>query len=199
VTRRYGIDLDGVCFDFVGAFSSWLKAKLNLSYEDNQITEYHWYRCIPGMSETDFFREFHNFGHAGMYESLGLIHGCVAGVHRMLANGQLWFITARPDYVKAQTIEAVKRAFGLDERQIVFSHGKDYKANAVNSLQIDTFVEDGPQYAESIAANTGAKVYLIDKPYNQKVNHPKIHRVISWDEILVREGLNGQDGNIALG
>lgn len=197
--RKFGIDLDGVCFDFVGAFSKWLKDRLNLSYDDNQITEYHWYNCVPGLTRDDFFREFHNFGHAGMYGNLDLIPGCVVGIHKMLARGKLWFVTARPDYAKNDTIEAVKRAFGLDERQIVFSGGKDYKATEVNHLDIDTFVEDGPQYALSIAKNTNAKVYLIDKPYNQNVEHSKIIRVKNWDEILDREGFDGQNNNIALG
>jgi uncharacterized HAD superfamily protein len=190
VAKVYGIDLDGVCFDFTTAFSSWLKYHLQIDYNDDDIVEYHWYKCIPQVSEKDFFTEFHRFGHAGMYANLDLLPGATTAIRRILDNGhKLWFVTARPKYAKAQTIDAVKAAFGVSEKQIVFSGGTDYKSEAVKLLGIDVFVEDGPHYAESIATSTRALVYLMDKPYNRKLEHSKIIRVTSWDDVMQEEGL----------
>lgn len=190
MTKIYGVDLDGVCFDFTTVFSSWLKEKLKVDYKEEDIVEYHWYKCIHSISEDDFFKEFHRFGKAGMYSRLPLLPGATEAVERILSRGdKIWFVTARPKYAREDTFRAVRESFGISEKSIVFSGGKDYKAEAVNLLGINIFVEDGPHYAESIALQTQALVYLMDKPYNRKVANPKIIRVNSWNDVMQEEGL----------
>lgn len=190
MSRIYGIDLDGVSFDFVGLFSDWLKTRLNISYDDKDIVEYHWYKCIPGLSQEDFFREFDKFGYAGMYSKLKTLPGASDAIKKLMNKGKVWFVTARPSYAEKCTIQAVKREFGADRKQIVFSRGLDYKSSAVSLLGIDTFIEDGPHYAMSIAEKTNALVYLMDMPYNREISHQKILRVSSWSDILAEEGLS---------
>lgn len=198
-SKIYGIDLDGVCFDFTTAFSGWLKEKLCVDYKEEDIVEYHWYKCIPSISEENFFKEFHRFGHAGMYANLSLLPGATVAVDRIRSRGhKLWFVTARPKYARNDTIDAVQKAFGVSEKQIVFSGGKDYKAEAVNLLGVNVFVEDGPHYAESVANGTRSLVYLMDKPYNRKVTNPKIIRVNSWADVMQEEGLY-EDSNTLVG
>ena len=49
---------------------------------------------------------------------------------------------------------------------------------------MDIFIEDEPRYCEDLAA-TGAKVFLIDHPWNREYTTPEnIIRVKDWDEIL---------------
>lgn len=186
--KVYGIDLDGVCFDFVTEFSKWLKRELGVDYDDSEIVDYHWYNCIESIGEKEFFREFHRFGKAGSYATLPLLPGAAQAIKHIRENGhRVWFVTARPIYAKEDTLRAVSNAFGFTDT-VVFSGGKDYKSETVNLLNIDVFVEDGPHYAESIAKNTKALVYLMDHPYNKKVSHPNIIRVNSWDDIMQEEG-----------
>lgn len=187
-SKRYGVDLDGVCFNFVEPFSLWLKENLRINYHDSEIVDYHWYNCIPGLSEQDFWDEFHKWGKAGNYKELELLPGAKEGVLWLMENGlDVYFITARPEYAKEQTIHALERHFNLDKAKLVFSGCKNGKVQEVKDLGIDTIIEDAPHNATLIAGHTNADVYLIDTSYNKDVKHSKIYRVRHWDDIIKME------------
>lgn len=185
---NYGFDLDNVVYSFVRAFNNHLSKTVgsNIAYED--IKDYYWHNAIDGLSENQFFTELDRFGCSGGYLNLKLIKNAVSVITILdeIAD-DIYFVTGRPAYAKEDTEKALKRDFQLKHSGLHFSHGDDHKADAINSLGIDVFVEDAPHYAMSIAENTGAIVYLMDAPYNQQVSHPKITRVNSWFELLIEE------------
>ncbi len=188
LNRKYGVDLDGVCYNFVGPFSSWLKENLRISYSDNEIVDYHWYNCIPGLSEQDFWNEFHRWGKAGSYRDLDLLPGARDGVLWLMDNGvDVYFITARPEYAKEQTIESLEKHFPLNRDKLIFADGSKGKVKEVNELGIDVIIEDAPHNANLIVEKTPAGVYLVDTSYNQDIRHPRIKRVSHWDEIVSME------------
>jgi uncharacterized HAD superfamily protein len=187
--KVYGIDLDGVSVDFIGEFSSFLKKNLNLSYDDSEITDYYWHKCNLGISEVDFWRLFDIFGKdREEYRNLKPLPGAQNCIKFFLENAKdVWFITGRPHYAYEQTVDNLKHFFNVDSDRIIFSSGKDYKSNVVNRLGIDVFIDDAPHYAESIADNTLAKVYLMDTTYNRNVNEDKVTRVFNWRHIILEE------------
>ena len=195
-SKVYGIDLDGVCVDFVLIFSAWLKAALGLSYNDSAITDYHWHKCDLGISKEDFWREFDRFGKDfAMYEALSPMQDSKAGIDYLLNNAKdVWFITGRPHYAYEQTVNSLQREFGVSSDHIIFSSGGDYKSNVVNRLGIDVFIDDAPHYVKSLNENTSAKVYLMDATYNKNVDAPGITRVSGWKEFISKE-TKGEDSN----
>ena len=54
--KTYGIDLDGVCFNFCDAFRIWLNISLNININLNEITSYYWHEDIDDLSREQFFR-----------------------------------------------------------------------------------------------------------------------------------------------
>lgn len=184
--KIYGIDLDGVSVDFIGDFSSFIKSELGIWYDDSEITNYYWHKCDLGISETAFWTIFHNYGmHHGRYEHLVPLPGAVDGIKFLLDNAKdVWFITGRPHYAYEQTVRSLSKHFDVASDRIIFSSGDDYKSNVVRRLGIDTFFDDAPHYAESLAENTDAQVYLMDTTYNREVSNPKINRVKSWSEFI---------------
>ncbi len=187
-SKVYGIDLDGVSYDFVTPFSKWLKTNLGVEYNDSDIVDYHWYKCIDGLTKKDFMEEFHKFGKSGMYEHLSPIRGSKDVLNYLMNNSKdVWFITGRPPYTFEQTVNALKRDYGISSDRIIYSSGRDYKSNVVNRLGINVFLDDAPEYATSLANYTNAKVYLMDGTYNQDVNSPKITRVYDWEDFISRE------------
>ncbi len=188
---KYGIDLDGVCYDFVSSFGRWLEGRLGVDYVYEDIVDYLWYKCIDGLDEKNFWEEFHKFGGADMYRWLPLIDGTREAIQALRSHGDdLVFVTARPEYTEKTTRFVIARDFGVTDK-LYFSSGKDYKSDAVKSLNIDVFVEDSPDNAVSIANKTNAKVYLRDTPYNRDVeDHPRIIRFKSWNELLDMENIN---------
>ena len=197
--KIYGIDIDGVCVDFVGAFSRFLKNNLNVWYEDDDIKDYHWYNCDLGITKEDFDREFDNFGlNKEEYRLLSPILGARNAIQFLVRNAKdVWFITGRPHYAYEQTVDSLLNLFNIESDRIIFSSGKDYKSNVVNRLGVDVFIDDAPHYALSLANNTKAKVYLMDATYNKELNHSRITRVDSWREFVTKEIQEGATENYA--
>jgi uncharacterized protein len=187
--KVYGIDLDGVSVDFITDFSKFLKEYLNVSYEDSEITDYHWYKCDLGISQDEFWSAFNVYGmRKKRYEHLLPLPYANDGIRMLLENAKdVWFITGRPHYAYEQTTKSLRRCFDIPSDRIIFSSGEDYKSNVVNRLGIDVFFDDAPHYSESIAKHTNAQVYLMNTTYNQEVSDPNIIRVDGWKDFIAKE------------
>lgn len=189
--KTWGIDLDGCTYDFIGSFSKYLKSKLNIDYDDSQITDYNWYECIDGITAADYWREFHNFGRERGYFNLEPKEGALDAVDTIIKNSKgHHFITGRPEYAKSDTLLRLFYDFRGHAGNIHFSDAKICKSDIVNKLGVNVFVEDAPHYALALAEKTDAHVYLFDATYNTHFSHPNVTRVRSWKEILDLEGLS---------
>ena len=187
-SKVYGIDIDGVSVNFIEAFSKFLKRYLSVEYDDSQITDYYWHKCVPQVSEHMFWSAFNEFGRRDGYKELPALPGAAEGIKYLLENAKdVWFITGRPHDAYEQTTHSLRSKFDVASDRLILSSGPDYKSNVVNRLGIDVFFDDAPHYAESIANNTNAKVYLMDSTYNKGVSDPKITRVRSWGEFIESE------------
>lgn len=124
------------------------------------------------------------------------VPGAIEGVQALLHAGhQAIIISDRPD-----SLFDVTRAW-LDERglgtvRLFFTRHKASlstgttgltKQQAVVLFKLTEVVDDGPHHAEMFASKPHIeRVFLLDRPYNQEVDHPKIIRVSGWDEITSR-------------
>lgn len=61
------------------------------------------------------------------------------------------------------------------------------KIPIINSLELDAYIDDKPETVEQACADTKARIYLMDRPYNREVKVGE--RVGSVREMLEREGL----------
>ncbi len=185
---RYGIDLDGVSFDFLNPFRIHLNEKFNCNLQEEDITDYLWYKSTDKFDKDDFFREFHKFGKAGAYRNFDVIPGAIDALERIIAAGhELFYITNRPAYTKQDTIDAMKE-HGFPHRENLFYANGD-KAPMVNDLGIQIFVEDSSRIINNLLKNTGAKIYCMDYLHNRDVEHERVVRINDWDDFLLEEGL----------
>lgn len=185
---KFGLDIDGVLVDFARPFNSWLEKSLGVKCPAH-ITDYSWYKCVPGLTFEGFWTEFDRFGQSGAYRDMPLIDGAKSAVRKIAEHYDVWFITSRPDYATQDTYDAIHRDFGFEPSKVIMARsGK--KSNEINKLGIKFFVEDAPHHAEDIAENTNCKLYLMDTHYNREVKHPRATRVSDWDEILWLRGLD---------
>lgn len=186
----YGIDLDGVCFDFIGAFCDWLADKADVSIpEDEEITSYYWYETIDGLDKETFWDEFHKFGKAGGYRNLKLLPGAKEGLQSIIDAGhRVVYITNRPDYAFEDTKAALEEHDFPFRNDLVFANGS--KAPIIREYGVNVFIDDSPRTIADICANTDARIYCRDYPFNRGIHD--IHnfaRVHSWDEFLEAEGI----------
>lgn len=121
------------------------------------------------------------------------VDGAIEGVQKLLDEGhELTVVTDR-----SPRIQEVTRAWldkhGLTNLPVVFTRNKDVrtyqeamrtKAQVAWSRRLTHVVEDAPHHSLGLAERPYIeKVWLLDKPYNRHVEHPKIARISSWKEV----------------
>lgn len=186
--KLYGIDLDGICFDFGFAFREWLEIHTGLEMPPmEEITSYYWHENVKGLSPETFWDEFHRFGKADGYFSLNLIPGAKEGLLALKDSGQdIIYITNRPEYAMDQTFRTLALHGFPNPTRVEFAKGA--KAPIIRQYGVDVFIDDSPRTIAEICANTEATIYCMDYPFNRKIHD--IHnytRVSSWKEFLDAE------------
>lgn len=185
--KRYGVDLDGTVFAFDKAFAEWLKNERGVEVDISKLTHWDWHKCFDNVSKEMFKEEYVKFCKANGFSKLEPIDDAADGLRKLVKHGEVYIITARPDYTYVDTIECLMREVDLRLlKNVIIAYDK---ASVVNKLNIDVVIDDGPHIAESIVLGTSAKMYLVDKPYNQHINYDEITRVNSWKQFLSYEGL----------
>ena len=58
---RYGIDLDGVCFDFLNTFRKHLNGVFDVDLETEELTAYYWYEDSDKINKEQFLDRIHLF------------------------------------------------------------------------------------------------------------------------------------------
>ena len=188
--KLYGIDLDGICFDFGGAFNKWLSEHTDLDIPPmEEITSYYWYENVDGLSDDVFWDEFHKFGKADGYFALSLIPGAREGLFAIRDAGHdIMYITNRPDYAQEQTTRALFLHGFPNPDKLVLAHGA--KAPVIREHGVDVFIDDSPRTIAEICANTEAKIYCMDYPFNRDIHDVHNYtRVRSWSEFLRSENI----------
>jgi uncharacterized HAD superfamily protein len=186
--KIYGIDLDGVCFDFANAFRLWLNDALHIHMEREEITSYYWYESTDDVSKEEFFREFDKFGDEGHgYRNLDLLPGALEGVKKLHEAGhKIYYITNRPLYALQDTIDCLEE-HGFPQREnLHFAQGD--KTPLVHDFNVDVFIDDSPRTVSQLTANTRASIYCRDYPFNRHLDDSFFTRVSGWDEFLESEG-----------
>lgn len=190
-TRLFGIDLDGICFDFSKAFRLWLSDKAGVKYlEDEEVTSYYWYETVDSLDKETFWDEFHKFGKSGGYRNLDLLPGAVDGLNAIVAAGHdIVYITNRPQYAYRDTVEALKEHNFPCRKELYFAGGA--KAPLIRDMGVHCFIDDSPRTVAEICANTQARIYCMDYPFNRGLHDLTGYtRVHNWQEFLEHEGIN---------
>lgn len=185
---RYGIDLDGVCFDFLNTFRERLNNTFNLKLENEEITSYYWHENTDGFDKDDFFNELDKFGREGGYRNLPVFPGTLDALEKIQNAGHhIFYITNRPEYARQDTLAALKEHGFPFDRNLLFACGD--KATLINDLSIDIFVEDSGETIMDIVNKTKAQVYCVDYPHNRDIEHHRVERIKDWDDFLLAEVL----------
>jgi len=185
---RYGIDLDGVCFDFLNPFREHLNGKFDTNLKEEEITSYFWHENTDGFNEKEFFDEFHKFGKAGSYRTLPVLPGTLDALERLVNAGhEIFYITNRPEYTRQDTIDALRENNFPSNKNLFFTKGN--KSLIINKLGIGVFVEDSETVITEIADNTDVYIYCVDYPYNKDIERVNVERIKDWDDFLLAEAI----------
>ena len=188
--KTYGIDLDGVCFDFMNAFREHLNGTLPINLKEEEITSYYWHETTD-ITKEDFDREFDKFGDEGHgYRNLKLLPMALEGLKRIHAEGhKIYYITNRPLYCLQDTIDCLEEHEFPQRENLHFAKGS--KSKLIKEFNVDVFIDDSPRTVVELTTQTRATVYCRSYPFNEHLDDAFFTRVNGWDEFLVAEGFSG--------
>ena len=193
--KTIGVDLDEVLSETVDGVLKFHNYQINgIPAARSDITAYYlWDIDKFWMTKEDWVKYFRLFlDEAQSSDAILPVHGAKEWLERLkLAWWKITIVTARKEQIKDFTIHRLNNHFQWLRDEILFAN--HFSVNEVSKSQlckqqwITTMVEDNLEYAKELA-NTGIKVYLLDKPWNSEYYngaHPNIIKVASRDEIHV--------------
>jgi 5'(3')-deoxyribonucleotidase len=174
---RVGTDLDGVAYDFDGAYRDWL---IYRGYDPARLTPvqtWHFYREW-GMSTEDFANEAHQATNAGKLFRRGYAYpGTRDALQRIVDEGHTLHVVTAREFGYPGVVEASTRLWVVDNlppvESVTFSADKTI-------ARIDVMIEDKLSNYDALEA-AGTAVYLMDRPWNQATDRERV-RVRSMDE-----------------
>lgn len=190
---KLGIDID----DVVCELNSQLVKHFNKEFDKDVLLEDiyddHAFDKIFGLKREEIIESIYKFIFAENMENLPLIKDSREVILNLQENFEINFITSRHPNNKDSTLIFLNKHFPDNNFRIFFSSdiwknsGKT-KSEYCLDENINYLIEDNKKYALS-CANSGIKVFLMDKPWNQDCEHKNIIRIESWNDVL--EKLNG--------
>tara|TARA_R100001244_G_C5115297_1_gene122155 strand:- start:7 stop:588 length:582 start_codon:yes stop_codon:yes gene_type:complete len=181
--KVYGIDLDGVCFDFMGAFITHLNGELDMHLTKAEITSYYWHETTD-VTKEQFMVEFDRFGEEGHgYRNLDILPGALKGLKQLHSAGhKIYYITNRPEYALQDTIDCLEE-HGLPQREnLHFAKGK--KAPLVKKFAVDVFIDDSPSTIVELTTETRAEIYCRSYKFNEHLDDTFFKRVNGWEDFM---------------
>lgn len=187
------IDIDGVLADYVQCFVDFISEKTGADLRNFVLKDYNIYNAlgeiIPGGHQRMKFlkQQFQQEGHeAGHGRELPTIPGSVEALKELKAKGHtVVLLTARPykQYPRlfADTIEWLKEK-GFVYDALIWDENKEERILKEFPNMI-CMIEDNVSNALKVA-NKGKKVYLLEKDYNQGLEHKNIIRAETWECIM---------------
>jgi uncharacterized HAD superfamily protein len=99
---------------------------------------------------------------------------------------RLVFITHRSGHqsydIHGVTVEWLQRR-GITDPKVHLA--QEHKSVFVEELRIGLFVDDNYEVCQEVAENTAARVFMPHHHYNRRFSHPRVQRIMQFNEIFV--------------
>lgn len=185
---RLGLDIDGVVADFLSPFLALLETKITVGpiladsitsvdfREHPLLNEEAVNECTAEvMADPSFW--------SGLDSLLSTQQW--ARLEAWSRQGQLAFVTHRSGSGSYDIHEITHRWLqhhGI--QQPVLHTTAELKSKTVSQLGIEVFVDDNYENCQDVAERTDAVVLMPHRCYNSSFSHPKVRRIMGFDEIF---------------
>ncbi len=179
---KLGIDCDGVLCNFSKRYAEYAKKFCGLDVDISQQREWSFESIgVPPEMDDRIWEEIKNT--ENFWRRLEPLSGAWT-LFWSQRNHELFFITSRVPTkgmsVVAQTAGWLQYYHNIEFPTVLVADQPSKKIPLALNLGIDAFVDDKPSTVKSMR-NAGILAYILDQPYNQDVEDP---RVKSVDEFL---------------
>lgn len=122
------------------------------------------------------------------FKRMRLVDGAKMGVSKLAESCDLFVVTARESEALVRTCCYFYKGFPGVFSGVYLCSGD--KADFCKGIGVNTIIEDSPSVTRY--ADAGMNVVLLDKPWNEGIEHSRIQRCSDWTEIVDAVGvLNG--------
>ena len=183
---RVGLDLDGVCYDFDGAYRFLIEEHFGIAIP-RPSTEWDfaskWLR-ENGHSE-EVWKWLWNQGvHHGLFRHGHVLKGAVRAAHALdRAGHEVVVLTSRPKTARADTLMWL----GFHNFPVGEFHLLPHQPKSAVRPHCDVYIDDSAANAADLIRNTNATVLLWDRPWNQNTRLPMNERleiVYDWNRVI---------------
>lgn len=190
--NKWLIDYDSTLVDTFTAQIAALNARFNTEYTSDFFTKRRSEDLIS-QEEADFLWGSECFLSDELQRSAVPLKGALEGMRHLQEIGeQMMIVSDRP-----QTLYNVTREWldtnGLGFVRLLFTSHKESvsiptayslsKYEAAEYFGLTHIWEDAPHHAETFASmDSIERIFLLDKPHNRGIEHPKIKRIADWQE-----------------
>lgn len=183
---KIGIDIDEIIVEFVRGYLQLYNQKYNKTLSLDEVFSYNLFEPLKISREASIELADEYYDSEG-FDNILFVDGAEEGIKKLNKDYELIFVTARPSHVKKKTEIFIKNLFPDLDSKIFYSKNiweeGLFKSEICKTHQCDVLIEDDLKHALECAEN-GIKIILLDKPWNQNVEHENIIRAKNWDEIL---------------
>lgn len=183
-----GLDFDDVIAHLFEKLLEFYNERKGKNHTIDEIKEYDlWINW--GITKEEAMQLVNEFHEKEEPETTKPIENAIESITNLLHNGdKLYVITARNPIFKHKVENWI--AHHLPNKKINVITTRDFKPNQYirkakicEELNVEIMLEDSGQNALE-CAETGIKVLLFDKPWNQNIEHENITRVNGWNEAI---------------
>jgi len=186
---RIGVDIDDVLADFMFPLVNYHNEKYGTTFVRDDFTSFNLWETWGGTPEEAIDKVF-QFYDSPDFHQIGIVAGASEALEVLKKNHELSIITARPEILRAQTIDWIERHFPntFSEIHIANKFSKTgpqlTKREICERNSIHLLIDDSIENAFQ-CANAERKILLLVRPWNQSEKLPaSIIRVFSWEEIV---------------
>lgn len=172
--KKCGLDLDGVVYDFITPFDKFLTEQ---GFELDK-TKYD-----RGLNRKDIKFQLHQFSKQNPFSWIPLYEGVKENLER-LSDFMTFDVVTHRDWYSGARSQTHYRLFSdkIPRQHTIFSE-PDKKLKWARYLQHDYFIEDSLGTANQIARGSLAKVFLVDREYNQGDTALNVVRIKSLEDM----------------
>jgi len=173
----FGVDLDGVCADYMTGFAKFVSKELKVEESSlPEITEWGYHQW--GLDDEEFTKLHFKAVKQHLHRDLPIVEGCAEALWR-LSDAGVWIrlITHRLYTNWSHQAVVSDTVHWLDTHKIPY-RDLCFLGNKPQ-VEANLYIDDAPHNILGLR-NAGNKVIVFDQPYNQHLDQP---RAKSWLEV----------------
>jgi 5'(3')-deoxyribonucleotidase len=183
-----GLDLDEVCYDFMG-IANFMLAKRIMARGGNLppmlFRRWHtWEEPREQLDPADWEWLFTGGIPEGVYRYGHVVKGAIDGARELASLGDVMIITQRPKEAVHDTLAWLTFMFHRVPLADVIIQNNGLGKSAVTPVP-DVYVDDNPHVVTDVLQNTKSRVVLFGRPHNVEVQeNERVIRARGWRDVV---------------